>query len=633
MRSKSPDVTQEAARAADLIRARWLPMTVAALLLAGIVLATFGRALSAGFINLDDDLYVSANQHVQQGLTGPEIAWAWTSNYLGYEIPLTWMSYMLDTDLFGTGPRGYHLTNVILHAANAVLLLIVLQRASGSIWRAALVAALWAVHPLRVESVAWVTERKDVLAGFFAMATLYAYIRYAQSPNSGWFAAVVLGYCLSLLSKPPLGAALPISLWLLDFWPLGRMAGGPEPVAPAMASADRTSPPRKSRQRLARPPAAVRKRRPVALAIEKWPLAAAAIIAGIILTIGIKREAQFKGDVYVPWAGRVANAVVAPVRILERFVWFRELAVVYPLPSGWPAATVAGAAALLLGVSLLAFWQRKRFPWLAVGWFWFAVNIAPSLGLVQGGLKVAMGDRYTYLPAIGLLVMGVWSIPDDWVRTVPTRIATAAFAAALLVLLMLCTWAQLGYWQNSIALFRHVLAVTDDNWMAHHDLAIALSDQGRNDEALEQFNQGLGINPNYEYAWENAAILLNRMKRWADAAEYAAHAIALEPDAIKAHIALETALMKLTRWEQGVQACQAILRLDPGSVDAHMDMAIALLRLGRPREGIAEFEKAVELDPANPVARDYLERARAQFQNRQSIPAANGPASRSASAP
>jgi hypothetical protein len=202
MSSQSRNVVPYASTLHKPAHARWQATVLAALFVAAIAFAAFPRALTAGFINLDDDIYVSANGHVQQGLTGPEIGWAWTSNYLGYQIPLTWMSYMVDTDLFGMKPWGYHLTNVILHSANAVLLLLVLQRATGSTWRSVLAAALWAVHPLRVESVAWVTERKDVLAGFFALATLYAYVRYAQSPGRGWFAAVVVGYCLSLAGPP-----------------------------------------------------------------------------------------------------------------------------------------------------------------------------------------------------------------------------------------------------------------------------------------------------------------------------------------------------------------------------------------------------------------------------------------------
>jgi hypothetical protein len=233
MSSSSRNVASNASSRLTPVTNRWLSTALAALLVAALAIFAFHRALSAGFVNLDDDIYVYANPHVQQGLTAPGISWAWASDYLGYQIPMVWMSYMLDTSLFGTGPWGYHLTNVVLHAANAVLLLLVLQRASGSLWRSALAAALWAVHPLRVESVAWVTERKDVLAGFFAFATLYAYVRYAQSARRGWLAAAVVGYCLSLFSKPPLAAALPVSVWLLDYWPLGRMAGGPGAAAPA----------------------------------------------------------------------------------------------------------------------------------------------------------------------------------------------------------------------------------------------------------------------------------------------------------------------------------------------------------------------------------------------------------------
>ncbi len=460
------------------------------------------------------------------------------------------------------------------------------------------------------------TERKDVLAGFFAFATLYAYVRHAQAPRRGWFAAVVACYCLSLLSKPPLAAALPISLWLLDYWPLGRIGSGPGPVAVAASPASRVESRRKARK--GAPPAITGKigrRSGWALAVEKWPLLAAAVVAGIILAVGMRREEQFKGDVYVTWPGRLANAVVAPVRVLERFVWFKRLAVIYPMPSGWPAATVAGAAAFLLAVTSLVLWQRKRFPWLAVGWFWFLVNLSPSLGLVQGGLKVAMGDRFTYFPAIGLLVMLVWSIPDSWVGSVPRRIATGAIATACVVALIVSTWLQLTYWQDSINLFRHVLAVTDDNWMAHHDLAVALSDRGENAEALEHFNQSIRINPSYRLPWENGAVLLNRMKRWDDAALYAARAVALEPVSLQAHIEFETALMKLGHYEEAIRECNEILRLSPRSVDAHMDMAIALFKLGRRTDAIAQMQEAVNLDPNDTVARENLERAKNQLSS------------------
>jgi tetratricopeptide (TPR) repeat protein len=628
MSSQSRNVVPYASTLHKPAHARWQATVLAALFVAAIAFAAFPRALTAGFINLDDDIYVSANGHVQQGLTGPEIGWAWTSNYLGYQIPLTWMSYMVDTDLFGMKPWGYHLTNVILHSANAVLLLLVLQRATGSTWRSVLAAALWAVHPLRVESVAWVTERKDVLAGFFALATLYAYVRYAQSPGRGWFAAVVVGYCLSLLSKPPLAAALPMSVWLLDYWPLGRMAGGPAPAAlEGVSPATRAESHRNARKGAARPTTGDPGRRSAwQLAIEKWPLFAVAVVAGIILAVGMRREEQFKGDVYVTWGGRLANAIVAPVRILERFVWFKRLAVIYPLPLGWPAVSVVGAAAFLLVITALVLWQRKRFPWLVVGWFWFAVNMVPSLGIVQGGLKVAMGDRFTYFPAIGLFLMLVWSVPDAWARTVPRRIATATAAAACLIALIVCTWVQLAYWQDSITLFRHVVAVTDNNWMAEHDLAVALSDQSsQRAEALEHFNQSIRLNPNYRLPWENGAILLNRMQRWSDAAEYAARAVSLEPDSLKAHVELESALMKLGRFEEAIPECKEILRLNPKSVDAHMDMAIALFKLGRRDEAIAQMREAVKLDPSDMVAQQNLARAVYLSQHPPAAAPSSGP--------
>jgi len=640
---------------------------LAALFVAALVLVTFQRALSAGFINLDDDLYVSANEHVQHGLTAPEIGWAWSSNYLGYEIPLTWMSYMLDTDLFGKGPWGYHLTNMILHAANAALLLLVLNRATNSLWRATLTAALWAVHPLRVESVAWVTERKDVLAGFFAMATLYAYVRYAQSPRGGWFAAVIVGYCLSLLSKPPLAAALPVSVWLLDYWPLGRMAGGPDPVA---ATAVRPSRAESRRQGKKSAGSSENRRRPAwRLAIEKWPLFAIAIVAGGILAAGMKREAIFEGDVVVSWPGRLANAVVAPVRSLEREVWFKHLAVVYPMPTSWPRMLVMIATGTLLAITGFVVWQRKRFPWLAVGWFWFVVNFAPSVGLVQGGLKVAMGDRYAYLPAIGLVLMLVWSIPQSWLKTFGRRAALGAVATGCVAALVVSTWTQLSYWQDSISIFRHAIAVTNGNWMAHHDLAVALSEKGENDLALEHFNQSIQINPNYPFTWENRGRLFFRMGNYAKSLADADRAVALEPGAPNAHWVREYALMKLGRFEEAareckaileldpeaaearsdiavafskmgrnplelikanryreaVQACEAMLELDPRSADVHNAMAVALVKLGRRDEAIFQWQKALELNPNDPAVRENLARLMQMAQRAPATAPAGAP--------
>jgi tetratricopeptide (TPR) repeat protein len=647
--------------------ARWKATLLAALFVAAITFAAFPRALTAGFINLDDDLYVSANEHVQKGLTGPEIGWAWSSNYLGYEIPLTWMSYMLDTDLFGKGPWGYHLTNVILHAANAVLLLLVLNRATNSLWRAALAAALWAVHPLRVESVAWVTERKDVLAGFFAMATLYAYVRHAQAPGRGWFAAVLAGYCLSLLSKPPLAAALPVSLWLLDYWPLGRMAGGPGPDWGDRLPASRADLRRQGRKSI--DSLESHRRSAWRLAVEKWPLVAVAIVAGGVLAAGMSREAHFEGDVVVSWPSRLANAVVAPVRSLERQVWFKHLAVVYPMPAGWPATLIIPAAALLLAVTGFVVWQRKRFPWLLVGWFWFAVNFAPSVGLVQSGLKVAMGDRYAYFPAIGLVLMLVWSIPQSWVKTVSRRAILGTVSAGCLFALIASTWTQLSYWQDSISIFRHAVAVTKDNWMAHHDLAVALSEKGENEQALQHFNQSIRINSNYPFAWENRGRLLFTMGDYPRSLADADRAVALEPASVKAHWVREYALMKLGRFEDAAQECGAILRLDPKSADArsdiaiafskrgkdplaliksrryqeairaceqvlaldpqsadaHNEMAFALMNLGRRDEAISQLQEALKLDPSNSAVRDNLARLLNEAQHHPATAPAEAP--------
>ena len=430
--------------------------------LALLTLTAFLPSLGNGFVNLDDALYVTGNRVVQKGFTGEGFAWALTANVANNWHPLTMFSHMLDCELFGLNAAGHHGMSLLLHLGNVLLLFEVLRRMTGDPWRSAAAAGLFAVHPLRVESVAWVAERKDVLSGLFWILAMGAYARYVREPSLKRYLPVLLAMALGLMAKPMV-VTLPFALLLLDVWPLGRLrleeSGWP--------------------RRLGR------------LTLEKLPLLALSAV-GSLVTLRFQTTSLVSLEVF-PWSLRLANVVMGYATYLGKTILPRNLAVFYPIPLAIPAWKAWAAAALLLVLTALAVWKVRRAPWFLVGWLWFLGTLVPVIGIVQVG-RQAMADRYTYIPSIGLFLAICWALPA---LAVGRRWRTALAGATILALLTLTalTWAQVRRWSNSVTLFQHALAVTQGNYVAHLALAKSLVAKGDWAGAAQQYRGALTLRP------------------------------------------------------------------------------------------------------------------------------------------
>ena len=418
----------------------------------------FWQVCEAGFLNLDDAGYVTANSDVQHGLTRDGVIRAFTSAHSPYWHPVTWLSHMLDVQMYGMNPAGHHLTNLVLHLANTLLLFWVLLLLTGGLWRSALVAALFGLHPLHVESVAWIAERKDVLSTFFWMLTMLAYARYAKSPRLSRYIGVPLLFAVGLMSKPML-VTLPFALLLLDYWPLRRFG-----------------------YKTGREEGRSRSWLPV---YEKIPLFLLSATSSVVTYLVQQRIGAMATTEWLPFGMRAANALVAYVAYIAKMLWPKDLAIFYPYPGSLPAWKVAGAALVLLLLTAMAIRTARSRPYLAVGWFWYLGTLVPAIGFVQVGMQ-AMADRFTYVPLIGLFIMIAWGIPER-----PRWIAAAAGIAV--AVLMVRTSVETGYWRDNVTIFSRALACTEDNYIAHNNLGIALVGQGKLGEAMEHYRAALAI--------------------------------------------------------------------------------------------------------------------------------------------
>jgi hypothetical protein len=462
----------------------------------GLVLLTvlaLGRAGWCEFVNYDDDVYVTNNLDVQGGLDLLNIPRAFTSTISNHWHPLTWLSLMLDAEIYGLRPLGFHLTNLVLHTANVLLLFGLLRQMTGAALRSAFVAALFAVHPLHVESVAWVTERKDVLSTFFWLLATIAYVHYARRPAWRRYLGVVLLLALGLMAKPML-MTMPLTLLLLDFWPLRRLAGraGPaeEKAAPAFAPAPWWK-----------------------LLAEKVPLLLLAAGSALVSLYAREEGGGLKSGDYLGLPDRLAYAVNAYVVYLEKLFWPRDLALLYPLtPGGLPAGRVALAAGVLVLLTVAALALARRWPYLAVGWLWYLVTLLPVSGIVQLG-SYALADRYTYVPSIGLFLALVWGAADLVGEVALARLPAAAAGLLLVVALALGSHKQVGYWQDSISLWEHAQAVTPDNFVARTKLGEAYERAERIPDALTEYAAAAGLRSDQAIAHANLARCLLKLGR------------------------------------------------------------------------------------------------------------------------
>jgi len=458
------------------------------LLLVVATLSVYWQVKDFEFVNYDDPLYLSENPHVREGLSCRSIIWAFTTIHAANWHPLTWLSHMLDVHLFGMNPGPHHLSNLQLHIANTLVLFFVFRLMTGALLRSAVIALLFALHPLHVESVAWVAERKDVLSTFFWMLTLLLYIWYVRRPAIPKYVAVFLCFSLGLMSKPML-VTVPIILLLLDYWPLGRFRGG------ALFD-DKAALPGKT---------------VLFLVCEKIPFFILSAASAVVTIFAQQKGGTVSSLEVIPISVRIANALVSYVAYIGKMVWPTKLAVIYPYSHDLPLWQVAGAGLIILSISLMVFKVRWRQPFLVFGGLWYLVTLVPVIGLVQVGLQ-SMADRYTYVPIIGLFIMIVWGIPDKWFQHRFGKAGLAAAASVILFTMIVATWVQVRYWKNSIALFEHANKVVLDNYVIHNNLGNALARKGRLNDAFAHYSKAMSINPGKAADIHNnlgAALLVN----------------------------------------------------------------------------------------------------------------------------
>jgi Flp pilus assembly protein TadD len=603
-------------------------------------LLVYGQVWNFGLIVVDDPLFVE-NPHVRQGITPTTVMWSATAINDGNWIPLTWLSLMLDTDLYGGRAGGYHSTNVILHAANSVLLFIALLIATRERARSAVVAALFALHPLHVESVAWIAERKDVLSTLFGLSSLIAYVRYATI-GGGWRLWVsVLLFVGSLLSKSTL-VTLPFVFVLLDYWPLGRISFGPS----VRAGFDATS----THGSGARPGVALsadwrltgKGSAAARLVVEKFPFFAASALFSVITVVVQSRTSSMMPLQGYSLPARCANAIVAYVAYLGKTFFPQNLAFFYPHPHeslGW---TVVGlAAVLLVAITAAAVIGIRRFPFLFVGWFWYLGTLVPMIGLVQVGVQ-QMADRYTYFPLIGLFLAVTWLVPELLPGgLIRTRVLPAAVLASL-VFLSATTFSQIEYWHDSVTLMQHSMECTPDNSVTHEYLAAAyvsagdankaaqeleqairlepesaqlhlqlggaLQELGRLNEAAAHYRRALALDPRSPDAYTNLGLIFVKQHQYADAKREYLQALQINPDFAPAHMNLAALCLTTEDFAGTVEHCERVLQAEPDLAPAEMCLAMALRGQGHLDDAIRHFQRVLQLTPNDPKAREELAR-------------------------
>jgi Flp pilus assembly protein TadD len=535
----------------------------------------FAALRHADFLSFDDASYIIDNPNVAVGLTWRSLAWAWTELGEGY-WPVTWMSFLLDRQLYGLSGGAFHVTNVVVHTLNVCFLFLVLRRMTLSQWRSAWVAAVFAIHPLHVEPVAWVAERNDLLCTTFWLAGIWGYVRYVERPRLKRYLVVVLAYALGLLCKPII-ITMPIGLILLDFWPLRRVRFG---------TAKATQPGNQQQTTLA------------GAFWEKVPLFVMAVAAAAFTFALRLRVGAIASLTAIPLHERIANGLVSYVIYLFKMVWPTNLAVLYPHALTTPLWLTVGAALGLCATSLLVWRMRHRLPFLLFGWLWYVITLLPVIGIVQAGPQ-ARADRYTYVSLIGIAVAVAWSAAELTQRSAVLRRGLILTACAFLAANAVIAARAVGYWHDTETLFRRAIAVTSDNAIAHAVLGSALRDSGRIEEALPEFREAIRIDPTLYTAHGGLGDALLALGRPAEALPELARAAQLQPGQSSTHVGLASGLSRAGLWDEAVKEYRVALAIWPGNADAHSGLGIILSRQGQQDEARAEFIEATRLQPGN----------------------------------
>ena len=537
----------------SLVLSIYLVLIVSALLV-------FWQVRNFGFVDYDDGSYVYENPHVLNGLTADAVRWAFTTGYVTNWHPATWLSLMLDCQLFGANAGWIHLVNVLFHLANTLLLFMVFKKMTGALWQSAFVAALFALHPLHVESVAWISERKDVLSTFFWLLAMLAYWQYAKKPSAARYLLTLLIFALGLMAKPML-VTLPFVLLLLDYWPLERKIS-------------------------------------LHLLVEKIPFFVLSVISSII-TFWVQRSGGAVIDIdNLSLNERIANAFLSYAQYIAKMFWPQNLAVFYPfaVAASFPLGQAAICAFLLLVISIFIIYFGRNQRYLPLGWFWFVGTLIPVIGLVQVGLQTC-ADRYTYIPYIGLFIIIAWSLPQLLSKLPYRKIVLGVSMVIVLTALGICAHWQTSYWKNSITLFSRAVEVVPNNWLAYDGLGTAYVSLGRNTEAIDAYKQAIKIKPDYAAAYYDIGHLYDRLGRDTEAIDAYSQATKIKPDYVNAYYNLGLAYGNLGRHSEAIEAYSQAIKIKPDDAEANNNLGTSYGKLGRHTEAIDAFKRAIRIKP------------------------------------
>lgn len=529
-----------------------------------LTLVVYFQVHTFEFVNYDDRETIVGNTHIQNGFTLAGLRWAFTSAYAANWFPVTWMSHMADFQMWGPDSGLHHLTNLLFHLADTFLLFALMKRMTSRLWESAFVAFVFALHPQHVESVAWVTERKDVLSAFFWFLTTWLYLDYVDRPGWRRYSFSLAAFALGLMSKQML-VTLPFTLLLLDYWPLKRAKS-------------------------------------TKLLLEKVPYFVLSLAASVIAYIVQHQSGAVTST--IPLGTRLANGILSYVSYLVQFVWPSGLAVFYPYPANFPAWKIAACSALLIAISVAVI---KR-AYLAVGWFWYLGTLVPVIGIVQVGLQ-AKADRYTYIPMIGISIMLAWGVAELMERWPGSQFALKTVSGVVCLAWVAITWTQIQYWQNSVTLFEHAIAATENNFIAHLFLGAVMTEKGRPQDALRHLYASVEEKPDYADAHDTLGALLAQMKESDAAAEQFNIALRIQPNDSEAHYNLGNVRLDQGRLQDAANEFTAALRIMPEFPLAHFGLGAALINLGRIDESIVQFEEALREDSHLEAAREGLRKA------------------------
>lgn len=554
----------------------------------------YERVLECGFTNYDDPNYIVKNSHVTTGLSAGNVAWAFTTGHASNWHPLTWISHMLDCQLFGLNPAGHHLANLLFHLFDVLLLFAVMRRMTGALWRSACVAALFAWHPLHVESVAWLSERKDVLSALFWLLAMWTYLGYVKrlavrDPGAKSYYALTLFFFVCGLMSKPMVVTLPFAFLLMDYWPLARIPGG------QTAEFDSGTTTEHGFGQLSFSRAV----------LEKTPMLALALAASVVTFLVQQHGGAVSSLETIPLPERAENALVAYVRYLGKLFCPANLSIYYPFQHDLPAWQWAGAILLLAAISWLAIAWRQRHPFFITGWLWFVGTLVPVIGLVQVGMQ-SMADRYMYLPSIGLFIAVVWGAGEIIQRRPVFRIPAMAAGTAALAACVVLTVVQTAYWRNSITLFSHAILVTKDNVVAYVNLGEAYDAEGRSAEAKQEFMKALQINPESASTLNGMGAVYAHGGNRSDAVKYFESALRKQPFFGDAHYNLGNVLAGEGKYAEAAEQYAEAVRAKPESADAHNNLGAMLFKLGRLDEAKKEFQLALKANPDLAEAEDDL---------------------------